>query len=121
MVTKSELQAELNESEKEKIRREIRDAIAGIRELEQMLTEAEDAVGRQPHWSSRDPIAERMARVGLSKESCAEVTQMFEALEKLDAGETIPPDVQAEFDRQTAAETSALAQLSAIVARHRGG
>ena len=117
MPTKQEIEAELRMSEHEKTRALIQETISDIDEFEAMLTRLEDRV-RQPHWSSLDPLVERLARVGMSKEAIKRITHLFELLSCDENGRPLLPEELRKLSADIeAAERSAWYQLSNIVAR----
>ena len=114
--TKAELQAELNARDRDKLSADLSRAIEDVDEMERLLTKAEDAVGRPPHWSDQDPLTERLRRVGVRRAAIERIRAMFDVL----AGKSLSAELRAMLDQTDAAEESAIAQLSAIVAAHRG-
>jgi hypothetical protein len=118
MPTKKEIEEELNASDIDRAVAKAREMFADWQEWEASLRAAEREVW-QPHWSHDDPYRERLRRVGKTEKEIAEFERRLEAIRALVLGQALPADIQKELDDANAAESSAVAQLKAIVSGQR--
>jgi hypothetical protein len=118
MPTKQEIEAELNASEKDRAIAEARATLVELSEFETMLRAAEREIW-QPHWNHDDPLVDRLARIGISKELIAQFQLLLDHMSAVASGEPIPAELQKMANDISSAEASASQQLAAIFAKGR--
>jgi len=115
-ATKEELAAELNGSERDKAVANIRELMAEFEEWEASVYAAEQEVW-QPHWSRRDPIRDRLLRIGVSVEMATEAQRNLDVAATIIRAGIILPATKKQLNAEAQVERSALDQLAAIAGR----
>jgi hypothetical protein len=122
MAIKRKIETELQASYWDKALAELERTIVEVKEFEAALRQTEMQVW-QSHWSFDDPMGERLARVGLDRESIRKLELLFDYLVRVGTDAEIPPEVEQRIAAMKSAETSALEQLANVVssARRKAG
>jgi hypothetical protein len=118
--TKESIEAELNESELDRLVQRFREIIQDWDAFEKDLQECEDEAGLPAFYRSK-PIGERMAAVGMSQEAIEHVTTWMDAIVKINSGraDELPDDVKRDLAAQVDAELTGAELLADIVQSHR--
>lgn len=114
-ATKQQIEAELNASARDKVLAKFRILIADWDEFEMRLRQEESKVW-QPHWSHQDSYTDRFLRIGMKPQLAAEIGGRLAQLGDIVANKQLPPEIQAEIDRTSAASHAAFGQLNVVVA-----
>ena len=93
MPTKEEIGAELSASEPDKALANCKEPLHDYDEFELMLRAAEAEIW-QPHWSSNDPLRERLRRIGMGKEAIQKLDDWIDAVRAILSGKSNPPLIQ---------------------------
>jgi hypothetical protein len=112
---REKIEAELGMNERDRTMADLKRVIAEVDEFERELATLEAELGLPTDESK--PLAERLARVGVSKEATAKIQSWLEALGTL--GQThdvnnLPEDVKQMLAKAADAEYSAIDQLAAL-------
>lgn len=118
MVTKKEIEAELNLSDLDAAVARAREMAADFQEFLETLR-AEEREVWQPHWSHSDPLRDRLLRTGRSLEAVQEFEARLKAMQLLILGKPVPPQIQKELDDADAAGNAALQQLADVQRKHK--
>ena len=114
MSTKQEIEAELRASYLDKALAELARTIREAREFDAALRAVEKQVW-QPEWSFDDPLADRLARVGLGGESIRKLQALLDFLTGTGTDNAVPPEIAQRMAEMKSDETSALRQLADVV------
>src|ERR1035438_6592702 len=117
--TKESIEAELNESEKDRAVRKLRDVAQGALEMEKRLEEREAELGLPTFYRSR-PLVERMAAIGMSQDVIDHAKIWLDALSKIVSGrgDELPGDLKRELAEVPDAELTGAELLADIVRKH---
>jgi hypothetical protein len=118
--TREAIEAELNESEKDRVVRKLREIIQEWDAFEKDLQQCEHEAGLPAFYRSKS-IAERMAAVGMSQQEIEHVTAWMEAVVEINSGRAneLPDHVKTELAAQADAELTGAELLADIVQAHR--
>jgi lipopolysaccharide biosynthesis regulator YciM len=117
--TKESIEAELNESEKDRAVRKLRDVAQGALEMEKHLEEREAELGLPTFYRSR-PLVERMAAIGMSQDAIDHAQTWVDALSKIVSGrgDELPDHLKKELAEDADAELVGAELLAGIVRKH---
>jgi hypothetical protein len=115
--TRETIEAELRMSERERAVEKARSMIQELDEFESRLQLLEKEAGLPVFYRSK-PLTERMAHLGMSQESIANVASLLDAIKKLTLGrgDELPAAVKNMLAEEADAELSAADQLATILA-----
>jgi septal ring factor EnvC (AmiA/AmiB activator) len=115
---REKIEAELNMSELDRLRADMMRMIEDLDEIEKEISDAEDALNLTPSKPT-EHLFERLRRIGMSETNIANLSTLFDAIEALNAGREISPEVRKMLAEQEIAAQSAAEQLAAIVESRR--
>jgi hypothetical protein len=116
--TRESIEAELGESEKERVVRKLRDAAQEVQEFEKHLQEGEAGL---PTFYRSKPLVERMAALGMNQGAVDHARMWLNALSKVASGRSdqLPDHLKQELAAEANAELTGAELLADIVRDHR--
>jgi hypothetical protein len=118
--TRESIEAELGESEKDRVVRKLRNAAQEVQEFEKHLQELEGEAGLPTFYRSK-PLVERMAALGMNQGAVDHARMWLNALSKVASGRSdqLPDHLKQELAAEANAELTGVELLADIVRDHR--
>lgn len=117
-LTKEEIEAELNASERDKAIANFQELLRDYEEFEATLRKAEAKIW-QPHWSYNDPLLERLRRIGIDQEAIGQFKTWLDGMSALHAGKPLPPEFERQLKKQMADDETSTRLVAEMFAKAR--
>jgi hypothetical protein len=115
---RDKIEAELRMTESERLALKLHESIGDLDEMEAELAKLEEQAGL-PSFYRTKPVTERLAAVGIGKETIDRIGKPSEALDAVRNGTELPDFAKTLLAEQADAELSAVDQLAAIMESRR--